>query len=358
MLTGPVLVVGLGPAGASTAIFLAQLGLDVVAVDRKLKTGLKIGECLPPDAKTLLDQLGVWAEFMVGGHEPYYANRAYWHSDKVQYHDFVQHPIGHGWHIDRPGFEAMLRAKAQDLGVVMHEQTNIHALEFDGNLWNVTWMREGQCHETLAFSFIVDATGRSSWVARRQGVARLLEDRQRALVAFLQADTPLQDSTTLVETVDHGWWYSARSPGNRLATAFLFQPHRTHPTVSRTEADWWTFVGQAQHTARRLAAGEVELLAPPALVAADSGILETIYGNGWLAVGDAAMTYDPIASHGLMMSMVSARDAAIAIKAYLNGVTGPLDQYGHRMYSAFRAYAEIRKRYYPAGRHAGSLSSP
>ena len=54
------------------------------------------------------------------------------------------------------------------------------------------------------------------------------------------------------------------------------------------------------------------LIGQPKWVVADSGILEAVYGEAWLAVGDAAMTYDPIAAHGLTMSMVSARDAATA----------------------------------------------
>ena len=92
----PVLVVGLGPAGASAAIFLAQLGLDVVAIDRKPKTGLQIGESLPPDAKKVLEQLGVWAAFEAADHEKCYGNQSYWHSDTAHYHDFLQHPAGHG----------------------------------------------------------------------------------------------------------------------------------------------------------------------------------------------------------------------------------------------------------------------
>ena len=341
----PVLVVGLGPAGASTAIFLAQLGLEVVAVDRKLKSGLQIGESLPPDAKGVLEQLGVWAEFADAGHERCYANQSYWRSEQVQYHDFVQHPVGHGWHIDRPKFEAMLRAKAQQSGVAIDMQTRIRSLDFDGSDWHVAWVREGRGSETTSFSFVVDATGRNSWVARRQGVDRLLEARQRALVAFLRSDIPLRDSTTLVETVGYGWWYSAKIPGNRLATAFLFQPSPTVKTPSLTAADWWALIGQTKHTVKRMAEGEFELLEPPKFVAADSGILASVYGSGWLAVGDAAMTYDPIASHGLTMSMVSARDAAAAIHACLNGVQGPLEQYGRQMYTAFRAYAEMRKRF-------------
>jgi 2-polyprenyl-6-methoxyphenol hydroxylase-like FAD-dependent oxidoreductase len=339
----PVLVVGLGPAGASTAIFLAQLGLPVTAIDRKPRSGLQIGESLPPDAKKLLEQLGVWREFDSAPHEKCYGNRSYWWSDKAQYHDFMQHPVGHGWHIDRPGFETMLRKQARSLGVDMDLNSSIGALDFDGRAWSVLLARNGQPPSDQAYSFIVDATGRNSWVARRQGVVRLYEDRQLALVAFLHSKSPFPDTTTLVETNLSGWWYSAKIPGNRVATAFLCRPDKTQKTLWTTPSGWWNLIAQAKQTMRRLASSDFELLEAPKFVAADSSILERVQHSGWLAVGDAAMTYDPIASHGLMMSMVSARDAAAAIHMTLNGSQEAQEQYGQQMYQAFMTYSELRK---------------
>ncbi|NQY33622.1 MAG: NAD(P)/FAD-dependent oxidoreductase [Alteromonadaceae bacterium] len=341
----PVLVVGLGPAGASTAIFLAQLGLDVVAIDKKGAPVLQIGESLPPDANKLLQQLGVWQAFTAANHQKCYGNKSYWNSDKPSYHDFLQYPEGHGWHIDRPGFESMLRDKAKSMGVHINLQTRIDSFEYNGNHWEVALTHDKQTAIQL-FSFIIDATGRNSWIARRQGIDRLYEDQQLALVAFLQSKSHFKDTTSLIETVEHGWWYSAKIPGNLMATAFLFKPGEIKQTVSTDKDNWWKLVSQAQHSAKRLTQCDFTLLNPPKIVAADSGILEKVYGDGWLAVGDAAMTYDPIASHGLMMSMVSARDAAIAIHETLNGQEDKLKQYGQRMYQSFLLYSKVRQSFY------------
>ena len=88
----------------------------------------------------------------------------------------------------------------------------------------------------------------------------------------------------------------------------------------------------------------------PKVVSDDIGILETVYGNRWLAMGDAAMTYDSIASHGLTMGMVRARDAAGAIHAASNGVEGALEKYGRRMFESYKVYSESLTRFYPAVR--------
>lgn len=82
------------------------------------------------------------------------------------------------------------------------------------------------------------------------------------------------------------------------------------------------------------------------MVNADGSILDKVCGKNWLAVGDAAMTYDPIASHGLMMSMVSARDAAQAIIARSQGQQTAFEQYAQRLYQSFMEYSNLRQGFY------------
>ena len=54
------LVIGAGPAGASTAILLAQAGWRVVLVERQVYPRQKVcGECLTAGSLALLDKLGV-----------------------------------------------------------------------------------------------------------------------------------------------------------------------------------------------------------------------------------------------------------------------------------------------------------
>ena len=66
-----VVVVGAGPAGAATAILLAEHGLDVVVVDRAALPRPKIcGEYLSPEAGRLLDRLGVLKALDTAGAVP------------------------------------------------------------------------------------------------------------------------------------------------------------------------------------------------------------------------------------------------------------------------------------------------
>jgi len=66
-----VIVVGAGPAGAATAIFLAERGLDVLVLDRAVFPRPKLcGEYLSPEAARLLDRLGVLKALDVAGAVP------------------------------------------------------------------------------------------------------------------------------------------------------------------------------------------------------------------------------------------------------------------------------------------------
>jgi flavin-dependent dehydrogenase len=85
---------------------------------------------------------------------------------------------------------------------------------------------------------------------------------------------------------------------------------------------------------------------PATFVAADSGILSQTCGPGWIAVGDAAMAYDPIASHGILMAMVSARDAAKAILGAYQGRPNAFEGYDAVMSGAFYAYVKERQKFY------------
>ena len=64
-------VVGAGPAGAATAILLAEQGLSVVLLDRARFPRDKIcGEYLSPEGSRILDRLGVLARVEADGARP------------------------------------------------------------------------------------------------------------------------------------------------------------------------------------------------------------------------------------------------------------------------------------------------
>ena len=62
-----------------------------------------------------------------------------------------------------------------------------------------------------------------------------------------------------------------------------------------------------------------------------------ISGEGWLAVGDSASSYDPLSGRGIFKAMRQATNAAIAVDGFLRGETGLLTDYAALVRAEFEA---------------------
>jgi flavin-dependent dehydrogenase len=201
----------------------------------------------------------------------------------------------------------------------------------------------------LTARFIIDATGRASWLARRCGVVRRDEDRQIAGLAVLEPlGEPAEDRTTLVEAVEGGWWSSAIMPDGRMAMTFFTDADLHDRDVIARPAAWPALLAGADETLARVGDYVVPAGRSARVMPAGSGRLESFWGDGWLAVGDAAMSFDPLSSHGLNIALTSGRDAARAVSADLRGDCEGIPAYAETLAWACAEYEEHRRAYYRA----------
>ena len=342
----PVLIVGGGIAGMSTAVGLAQHGLAAIVVEHGDDGGERIGESLPPTARPLLSALGVLENMAGDGQLPCYGNRSSWGSDRLDEHDFIRSPYGHGWHIHRRQFERRLAERARSLGVERLTRTRIGDVVQDGSYWRITLQTPHSTRE-LDTKFVVDATGRIAWFARRRGARRVRSDSMVSVAAFLEAPrAPDPDSFTLVEAVEDGWWYSATIPDARLAAAFMTDSSQLDAAAARTATGWDALLARSRHTRERVARSDYRLHSPAMITDAGGGRLEPIVGERWLAVGDAAAFFDPLSSHGIVNAIAGGLGAANAIASHCCGAVETLDEYASNIKSAFEVYREQRRLYY------------
>src|SRR6185295_11868055 len=112
----------------------------------------------------------------------------------------------------------------------------------------------------------------------------------------------------------------------------------------RTLEQWWELAALAPHTAGRIAG-----LMPreePSLHSASSQRLDVCAGDGWLAVGDAASTFDPLSSQGVMNAVQSGIHASRAICRHLSGDLRAVSGYGAALARAYNDYLDQRAAYY------------
>jgi flavin-dependent dehydrogenase len=346
-----VVIVGGGPAGAVAALTLVRASRRVLLCDNSRAGDFKIGEGLPPAVMPLLRDLGLWERFVAEGHLPSYGNLSAWGSPFLQSTDFIFDPNGHGWHLDRARFDASLRDQAREAGADVRPATSLLKQEWDigVGLWRLRLLGtegkvEARCRR------LVDASGRRCVVARRQGVRRLGDDSLTAVYAVFQqaedAPDPDQDTRTLIEAAPDGWWYTARLPANRRVAVYHSDADLLPTSTLLAPDGFMALVERTSHVHDCLAAHGYTMLVPPKVTPAQSARLERFSGEGWLAVGDAALSFDPLSSQGIMAALFAGMEAGQALHADLSGDPQALDLYGARLTAIYEAYLNNRLLYY------------
>jgi flavin-dependent dehydrogenase len=321
-----VVIAGAGPAGATAALCLARRGASVVIVDPLVDGGLRVGETLPPATRDVLASIGLWDRFAAAGHRRAYAIRSVWGSDEPADQDHLFHPYGNGWHIDRRAFDRMLVDAAVEAGARLVRGT------ID--------LRD----DVPRARHIVDATGRTSRIARHLGAKRIALDRLVGVVASMSPEqtTTSCEGATLIEAVADGWWYSARTPDDHVLVAYM------------TDGDLWTrasqhghgFVAAIEHAPLTRARVRDIANAAVQVIAAGSAHLSPASGRGWFAAGDAAMAVDPLAGNGVCLAIRSGVNTAAAIVSECEGDETASEKYSARVSQAFTSYAETWRKFY------------
>ncbi|MDQ5824943.1 MAG: tryptophan 7-halogenase [Chloroflexota bacterium] len=343
-------VVGGGPAGAVTALGLARASRKVLLLDKSRAGEFKIGEGLPPAAMPLLRDLGLWEAFLAAGHLPSYGNLSAWGAPSLQSTDFIFDPNGHGWHLDRACFDAFLRGQAGAAGAEVRQATTLrHQWDGEAGLWHLSLL--GPEGKTVArCRRLVDASGRRCVVARQQGVRRRADDALTAVYAvFQQADdatNPDQDSRTLIEAAPDGWWYTARLPSDRRVVVYHSDTDLL-PTATLLAPDgFMSLLDRTEHVRGYFMARGYTMLELPRATPAQSARIERFTGEGWLATGDASISFDPLSSQGIMTALFGGMLAARAVEAHLSGDPQAPDGYSARLGAVYNAYLKNRLFYY------------
>lgn len=336
------IVAGGGPAGATAALVLARSGRRVLLMDPTRGEAARPGEALAPAARPVLRDLGLLDRLAEGGHLPCYGNLSVWGADEPHVTDFLLNPYGTGWHVDRARFDAMLRDEAVAAGAVLRVGRLLGAERLAGDRWLVRIDREAGAVASLGCSWLVDATGRRAAIALRHGAARRRDDALVALHARFRPapGAPVdRDSRTMIEAVPDGWYYSALLPSGERAVALLTDADLTD-AATRTAEGFRERLRSARHLRRTLDAHVYRIAGRPRGAAAGGSRLEAPVGEGWVAVGDAALAFDPLSSQGLLCALETGSRSGRAIDRALAGDGAPLGDYARAVEQIDAAYRE------------------
>ncbi len=305
-----VVVLGGGPAGCAAATLLARRSHRVALVRPITAPAAALAESIPPSAQKLFDELGVFEAVQKAGFFANRGNTVWWAGREVRRESFAEDHAG--FHVDRAGLETVLVAQASEVGVRVYDGWTARFAEESAGGWCVRCVgAEGEDIELRA-RWVLDATGRHGFLARREG---RLADRSTTTLALVrqwrrQGGWPGVDAShTLVESYDDGWaWSVPLSADVRCYTAMV--DHRESDlegadveALLDAELDKTANLGATRAGAEPVGAAWA---CPASLYTA------TKFGRpGLLLVGDAGSAIDPLSSFGVKKALSSGWLAAV-----------------------------------------------
>jgi menaquinone-9 beta-reductase len=309
-------VVGAGPAGATTALLLARAGASVLLLDRAgFPRDKACSEYLSPATTEILERLDgdVLAAVEAAAHAKLFGMKVVAPNGAAMCGRFRGGPHSYSFALPRTAFDTILVAAAARAGAHVREATTVENLLWErGAVAGVTARSGNGQRVTWNARVVVGADGLRSVVARRLGLVRSSPPRRVAFAAHV-ADVAGIDGVGELHVSERG--YVGLGPvGGGVSTVALVVPLATVRKERRDfRADFFAeldrFPGLAGRFDPRRLVRDVLATGPFAQWSRTAAAP----GGGALLVGDAADFFDPFTGQGIYSAMRGAELAAACL---------------------------------------------
>ena len=321
MVDYDVLVIGAGPAGATTARFAAETGARVLLVDKKQELGAPI-QCSGAVSANALHRVGIAPDDEFVATEVF-GFVIYDHDGRATTLDYrvlkpeTYGPAPLGYVVDRRRFDRHLTTLAERAGAevwLKTEAVGLHNVSADAT--EVGLNRLG-VRSNVTARVVVGADGLQSRVGKWAGLRTHIGLSE--LASCLQVVVDGVPSDGLLELITGRAW----APGGY---AWVFPKGHGYAeiglgvirTLTERDARWHldhfmhrSFLAERFRNARviEIQGGGVPLAAP----------LKQIFADGLILVGDAARHVNPITGGGIHTALISGATAGRFLSEFLDG---------------------------------------
>ncbi len=305
-----VLIVGGGPAGASTAIALARRGVRVRVLDKaRFPRSKPCAEYLSPQASRILDDIGVLEKVestgaaQLAGVIVRAPSGEVIHGEFVSDHGFTPYRA-RGLSVRREVLDAILLDAARDAGVDVREGARVSDLASSAG--RVTGVRAND--EMMPADVVIGADGLRSTVARRLKLAATgLWPRRLALVSHYENVKGIGELAEMHVTREG--FVGIADVGNGATTVALVVPSSRAAEISgRKDAFLEEWLARQPHLAARF--GEARRISSVQATGPFASRSRRAWAPGALLVGDAADFFDPFTGEGMYAAMRGGEMAA------------------------------------------------
>jgi len=340
-----VIVVGAGPAGATTSALLARRGFRVLVLEKDHFPRFHIGESLLPAALLVQTDLGVpldSGEYLFKRGAQFVCEK----TNRVAAFDFAEAlpgPARHAYHVERSVFDLRLRDRAIELGAVIRHGVKVNGVEIEDS-----GVRVQTTGGEERGRFFVDATGQDRLLGR---LSRSIEPFQHfgkaasfvhyeGIGADAQAEF-LPHNDIRVMMVQDGWAWVIPLTGGRLSVG------RVSRKQGLSRGDVLDYVAGSPALSRWTQGARAS---EPRLIGNFSFRNTKAAGARFACVGDSAAFIDPVFSSGVSLAILGGYSLVDKLAPALENGTesDPLltADTARRMQPAYDTFASLVYRFY------------
>jgi len=329
-----VAIVGGGPGGTAAAMFLRELGIDSVLIEKEAFPRYHIGESMTGECGALVRDLGLQdgmsrysfpvkkglTVYGKDGNNPWFVPVMGRDENGKLYENST-------WQVRRSDFDKMLLDEALSRGTDLVDGKAIKPLlEDDGAVHGVRVELKNGKNVNIESEVLLDCSGQTTFLANA-GVTgpkyRGNYDRQIAIFSQVRGarrDEGANRDDTLIFYQDKYHWAWFIPLDDEIVSVGIVTPAAYFSGKKESKRDFLVREMRELNPALGDRMEDVEVIDETRSVVNYSYQVRDFCGKGFMCVGDAHRFIDPIFSFGLFETMKEAQLAAPAIRDYLEGV--------------------------------------
>src|SRR5215472_4868444 len=333
-----VLIIGGGPGGSATAMFLLREGIKPIIVEAETFPRYHIGESMTGAGGKVLRDLGVAEETYKRKHPTKQGVKVYGQSTKGTW--FV--PVTgrdenwklfewDTWQVRRSDFDKMMLDEAVSRGATLIHGKAIKPRKDNGSITGAQIHMAGSDKvEDIESQVLLDCSGQATWLANLGGVTgpKYLGAYDKQIAIFSQVVNTVRDNGGTRETHKdntlifyqkkyHWGWFIPLD--EEVVSVGIVCPSAYFLDKKESKRDFNIRELRELHPELSRRIPEIKLVEDVHVIPNYSYQVNGFCGKGFICIGDAHRFIDPIFSFGLTVTMREAEFAAPCVREYLEG---------------------------------------
>lgn len=321
-----VLVIGGGPGGSAVSTFLSERGWQVVLLEKDHHPRFHIGESLLPKSLPVFEQLGVksqmeeigiikrGAEFVSKYHDG--------NSVIFCFSGARDKKNPYAYQVRRSEFDHILLKNSKKKGTQVFEGVRVTGVDFNST-GKPRVTAENEDGQVLLWEtrYVVDASGRDSFLAKKLGMRRVNRFLNTAAIyshfKYAERLPGENEGNISIHWFDEGWLWMIPLKDGTMSVGAVCRPDYLLKGEKDLDQFLWNTICNSPDISKRM--NNAKMVIPTMATSNYSYYSENLVGENYILIGDAYAFIDPIFSSGVHLALMSGVHAVDVIEASLKG---------------------------------------